>query len=137
MFFYITDQISAFLPFLILIVFFNIFFSRRKSSMPQERKNPQKQEPVEENVPREKDLAKEFERVLQQKQHPVYKEPVGTEGQIKESVKTMPTPHRPEQAQSPAPRKLRAAQPKLVQGLIMAEVLGKPRSLRPYENDMK
>ena len=142
MFFYITDTLTDFLPLLLLLFFFNFVFDGKKrrprAPGPQEQREPERYEPEEYEVQQKqsqgKDLAAEFERLLNKhKGEQVYSEPE-PEQQV-----GCPSKHEAPTIAAPigvtARTRKKAAHPRLVQGLIMAEVLGKPRSLRPYGDE--
>ena len=153
MFFYITDTLLDFIPLLFIFFVFSFFFGgKRRPTPPPENPRPgepgeyqpQEYEPGEYQPEKDmeefqdhqsRDLAAEFERLLhKKKREQVYSEPQAEPQKVAQPVKFTPQKQQavaPPTVVASLPRK-RAAHPRLVQGLIMAEVLGKPRSLRPY-----
>ena len=80
----------------------------------------------------DRDLAAEFERALHKQpraEKRVYVEPEAPQERSRQPLQQVQVAPNVEVA---AAKRKRAAHPRLVQGLIMAEVLGKPRGLRPY-----
>lgn len=89
----------------------------------------------------DRDLAEEFERVLGKKRDRVHtdncqieheKAKLYTEPQFMEEA---PVNNDKDFAMPKAATKKKLAHPKLVQGLIMEQILDKPRSLKPYGDE--
>lgn len=145
MFFYVSDNNSFFwilFAFILLNFLFTIFMgSRRRSPGPI----PMPEEPEDYDYPSkeksDRDLAEEFERVLGKKRNKVHTdncEIVHDKGKLYTEPAFMPEePVASGKAfalAEEAPKK-KLAHPKLVQGLIMEQILSKPRSLKPYSDD--
>lgn len=140
MFFYVSDNSSFFwilFGFILLNFLLTIFMSsgRRRVPIP---------EPQEEDYPAkeksDRDLAEEFERVLGKKRNKVHtdncelqhdKGKIYTEPPFMEEE---PVKNKAFEMTNPAPKK-KFVNPKLVQGLIMEQILDKPRSLKPYSDE--
>lgn len=144
MFFYVSDNSSFFwilFAFILLNFLLTIFMSsgKRPSPMP-EPTDGEYDYPAEGKGDR--DLAEEFERVLGKKQNKIhtdncdlkhdrgklYTEPhfLQEEGLASAKPLTLRT----------EPAKKRFTHPKLVQGLIMEQILEKPRGLKPYGDEL-
>lgn len=140
MFFYVSDNSSFFwilFAFILLNFLLTIFMSsgRRRVPMPepQEEDHPTKEKS-------DRDLAEEFERVLGKKRNKVHtdncelqhdKGKIYTEPPFMEEE---PVKNKAFEMTNPAPKK-KFVNPKLVQGLIMEQILDKPRSLKPYSDE--
>ncbi|MBQ8417226.1 MAG: hypothetical protein IJX10_01110 [Phascolarctobacterium sp.] len=144
MFFYTSDNSSFFwiiFAFVILNFLLTIFMSNGKRRQP----GPEPQEPEGYEYPSEvkgdRDLAEEFERVLGKKQNKIHTDncelqhdrgKIYTEPQFMAEEPVVIA--KPLTLHNDAPKK-RFTHPKLVQGLIMEQILEKPRSLKPYGED--
>ncbi len=143
MFFYIMDTLTDFFPLLLFILFFIFFFTGKKAHPPTSEDNGEVEtesttgDKEQSKQPQAKDLAAEFERLLgKHKREQVYTEPQlepVLEKQVFQPRHAASTPT----TKAAQTTKLRAAHPRLVQGVIMAEILGKPRGLRPYSDEQK
>lgn len=145
MFFYVSDNSSFFwilFAFILLNFLLTIFMSGGKRRTPM----PLPEEPEEYDVPETKktdrDLAEEFERVLGKKRNKVhtdncelkhdrgklYTEPSFMQEEAVASAKSF--------AVEQTAFKKKFAHPKLVQGLVMEQILSKPRGLKPYGDEL-
>ena len=145
MFFYVNDNSSGFFwilfAFILLNFLLTIFMGGKRRSpgpipMPEEEDYD-----YSTNEKSDRDLAEEFERVLGKKRDKVhtdnceivhdkgklYTEPAFMEEEVVGNGK-------PITVIEDAPKK-KLAHPKLVQGLIMEQILSKPRSLKPYGDE--
>lgn len=139
MFFYVSDNNSFFwivMAFVLLNFLLTIFMSSGKRRTPMPEPSEPEDYPAQEKSDR--DLAEEFERVLGKKRNKIHtdnceiahdKGKLYTEPQFMEEEPV--TNAKPLSVQDTAPKK-KFAHPKLVQGLIMEQILEKPRSLKPY-----
>lgn len=144
MFFYVSDNSSFFwilFAFILINFLLTIFMSSGKRRAPM----PEQQEPEEYDYPAkeksDRDLAEEFERVLGKKQTKVHTDDCNlkhdrgklyTEPQFMEEEAAVTA--KPLSIQVAVPKK-KFTHPKLVQGLVMEQILEKPRSLKPYGGD--
>ena len=144
MFFYVSDNNSFFwilFAFILLNFLFTIFMgSRRRSpgpiTMPEEEEYD-----YSTGEKSDRDLAEEFERVLGKKRNKVHTDNCEISHE-KAKIYTEPAFMAEEPVASgksfeslqPAPKK-RLKHPKLVQGLIMEQILDKPRALKPYSDE--
>ena len=145
MFFYVNDNSNGFFwilfAFILLNFLLTIFMGGKRRSpgpipMPEEEDYD-----YSTNEKSDRDLAEEFERVLGKKRDKVhtdnceivhdkgklYTEPAFMEEEVVGNGK-------PITVIEAAPKK-KLAHPKLVQGLIMEQILSKPRSLKPYGDE--
>ena len=145
MFFYVNDNSNGFFwilfAFILLNFLLTIFMGGKRRSpgpipMPEEEDYD-----YSTNEKSDRDLAEEFERVLGKKRDKVhtdncdivhdkgklYTEPAFMEEEAVGNSK-------PITVIEDAPKK-KLAHPKLVQGLIMEQILSKPRSLKPYGDE--
>ena len=145
MFFYVNDNSSGFFwilfAFILLNFLLTIFMGGKRRSpgpipMPEEEDYD-----YSTNEKSDRDLAEEFERVLGKKRDKVhtdnceivhdkgklYTEPAFMEEEAVGNGKSITVIE-------DAPKK-KLAHPKLVQGLIMEQILSKPRSLKPYGDE--
>lgn len=141
MFFYVSDNSSFFwilFAFILLNFLLTIFMSsgRRRVPIPE----PQEEDDYPAKEKSDRDLAEEFERVLGQKRNKVHtdncelqhdKGKIYTEPPFMEEE---PVKNKAFEMTNPAPKK-KFVNPKLVQGLIMEQILDKPRSLKPYSDE--
>ena len=145
MFFYVNDNSNGFFwilfAFILLNFLLTIFMGGKRRSpgpipMPEEDDYD-----YSTNEKSDRDLAEEFERVLGKKRDKVhtdnceivhdkgklYTEPAFMEEEAVGNGKSITVIE-------DAPKK-KLAHPKLVQGLIMEQILSKPRSLKPYGDE--
>ena len=145
MFFYVNDNSNGFFwilfAFILLNFLLTIFMGGKRRSpgpipMPEEEDYD-----YSTNEKSDRDLAEEFERVLGKKRDKVhtdnceivhdkgklYTEPAFMEEEAIGNGKSITVIE-------DAPKK-KLAHPKLVQGLIMEQILSKPRSLKPYGDE--
>ena len=145
MFFYVNDNSNGFFwilfAFILLNFLLTIFMGGKRRSpgpipMPEEEDYD-----YSTNEKSDRDLAEEFERVLGKKRDKVhtdnceivhdkgklYTEPAFMEEEAVGNGKSITVIE-------DAPKK-KLAHPKLVQGLIMEQILSKPRSLKPYGDE--
>ncbi len=141
MFFYVSDNSSFFwilFGFILLNFLLTIFMSsgRRRVPIPE----PQEEDDYPAKEKSDRDLAEEFERVLGKKRNKVHtdncelqhdKGKIYTEPPFMEEE---PVKNKAFEMTNPAPKK-KFANTKLVQGLIMEQILDKPRSLKPYSDE--
>ena len=144
MFFYVSDNNSFFwilFAFILLNFLFTIFMGSRRRSpgpipMPEEEGYD-----YSTSEKSDRDLAEEFERVLGKKRNKVHTDNCELSHE-KAKIYTEPAFMAEEPVASgksfeslqPAPKK-RLKHPKLVQGLIMEQILDKPRALKPYSDE--
>ena len=144
MFFYVSDNNSFFwilFAFILLNFLFTIFMGSRRRSpgpipMPEEEEYD-----YSTGEKSDRDLAEEFERVLGKKRNKVHTDNCEISHE-KAKIYTEPAFMAEEPVASakafeslqPAPKK-RLKHPKLVQGLIMEQILDKPRALKPYSDE--
>ena len=145
MFFYVSENSNGFFwilfAFILLNFLLTIFMGSKRRSpgpipMPEEEDYD-----YSTNEKSDRDLAEEFERVLGKKRNKVhtdnceivhdkgklYTEPAFMAEEPVSSGKTLTVVE--------ATPKKKLAHPKLVQGLIMEQILSKPRSLKPYGDE--
>ena len=145
MFFYVNDNSNGFFwilfAFILLNFLLTIFMgSKRRSpgpiTMPEEEDYD-----YSTNEKSDRDLAEEFERVLGKKRNKVHTdncEIAHDKGKLYTEPAFMAeepvSSGKPLTVIEDAPKK-KLAHPKLVQGLIMEQILSKPRSLKPYGDE--
>ena len=145
MFFYVNDNSNGFFwilfAFILLNFLLTIFMgSKRRTpgpiSMPEEEDYD-----YSTNEKSDRDLAEEFERVLGKKRNKVHTdncEIAHDKGKLYTEPAFMAeepvSSGKPLTVIEDAPKK-KLAHPKLVQGLIMEQILSKPRSLKPYGDE--
>ena len=145
MFFYVNDNSNGFFwilfAFILLNFLLTIFMGGKRRSpgpipMPEEEDYD-----YSTNEKSDRDLAEEFERVLGKKRDKVHTdncEIVHDKGKLYTEPAFMEEEAvcngKPITVIEDAPKK-KLAHPKLVQGLIMEQILSKPRSLKPYGDE--
>ena len=145
MFFYVNDNSNGFFwilfAFILLNFLLTIFMGGKRRSpgpipMPEEEDYD-----CSTNEKSDRDLAEEFERVLGKKRDKVHTdncEIVHDKGKLYTEPAFMEEEAvgngKPITVIEDAPKK-KLAHPKLVQGLIMEQILSKPRSLKPYGDE--
>ena len=145
MFFYVNDNSNGFFwilfAFILLNFLLTIFMGGKRRSpgpipMPEEEDYD-----YSTNEKSDRDLAEEFERVLGKKRDKVHTdncEVVHDKGKLYTEPAFMEEEAvgngKPITVIEDAPKK-KLAHPKLVQGLIMEQILSKPRSLKPYGDE--
>ena len=145
MFFYVNDNSNGFFwilfAFILLNFLLTIFMGGKRRSpgpipMPEEEDYD-----YSTNEKSDRDLAEEFERVLGKKRDKVHTdncEIVHDKGKLYTEPAFMEEEavgnSKPITVIEAAPKK-KLAHPKLVQGLIMEQILSKPRSLKPYGDE--
>ena len=145
MFFYVNDNSNGFfwilLAFILLNFLLTIFMGSKRRSpgpipMPEEEDYD-----YSTNEKSDRDLAEEFERVLGKKRNKVHTdncEIAHDKGKLYTEPAFMAeepvSSGKPLTVIEDAPKK-KLAHPKLVQGLIMEQILSKPRSLKPYGDE--
>ena len=145
MFFYVNDNSNGFFwilfAFILLNFLLTIFMGSKRRSpgpipMPEEEDYD-----YSTNEKSDRDLAEEFERVLGKKRNKVHTdncEIVHDKGKLYTEPAFMAeepvSSGKPLTVIEDAPKK-KLAHPKLVQGLIMEQILSKPRSLKPYGDE--
>ena len=145
MFFYVSENSNGFFwilfAFILLNFLLTIFMgSKRRTpgpiSMPEEEDYD-----YSTNEKSDRDLAEEFERVLGKKRNKVHTdncEIAHDKGKLYTEPAFMAeepvSSGKPLTVIEDAPKK-KLAHPKLVQGLIMEQILSKPRSLKPYGDE--
>ena len=145
MFFYVNDNSNGFFwilfAFILLNFLLTIFMGSKRRSpgpipMPEEEDYD-----YSTNEKSDRDLAEEFERVLGKKRNKVHTdncEIVHDKGKLYTEPAFMAeepvSSGKPLTVVEDAPKK-KLAHPKLVQGLIMEQILSKPRSLKPYGDE--
>lgn len=145
MFFYVNDNSNGFFwilfAFILLNFLLTIFMGSKRRSpgpipMPEEEDYD-----YSTNEKSDRDLAEEFERVLGKKRDKVHTdncEIVHDKGKLYTEPAFMEEEAigngKPITVIEDAPKK-KLAHPKLVQGLIMEQILSKPRSLKPYGDE--
>ena len=139
MFFYVSDNNSFFwilFAFILLNFLLTIFMSsgKRRTPMPE----PQEEDEYPAKEKSDRDLAEEFERVLGKKQNKIHTDNCELKHD-KGKLYTEPSFMQEEPVAIAKPlavqtevAKKKFAHPKLVQGLIMEQILEKPRGLKPY-----
>ena len=145
MFFYVNDNSNGFFwilfAFILLNFLLTIFMGGKRRSpgpipMPEEEDYD-----YSTNEKSDRDLAEEFERVLGKKRNKVHTDNCEITHD-KGKLYTEPAFMAEEPVSSGKPLtvveatpKKKLAHPKLVQGLIMEQILSKPRSLKPYGDE--
>ena len=145
MFFYVNENSNGFFwilfAFILLNFLLTIFMGSKRRSpgpipMPEEEDYD-----YSTNEKSDRDLAEEFERVLGKKRNKVHTdncEIVHDKGKLYTEPAFMAeepvSSGKPLAVIEDAPKK-KLAHPKLVQGLIMEQILSKPRSLKPYGDE--
>ena len=145
MFFYVSENSNGFFWILfafILLNFLLTIFLGSKRRTPGPIPMPEEEDyDYSTNEKSDRDLAEEFERVLGKKRNKVHTdncEIVHDKGKLYTEPAFMAeepvSSGKPLTVVDPAPKK-KLAHPKLVQGLIMEQILSKPRSLKPYGDE--
>ena len=145
MFFYVSENSNGFFwilfAFILLNFLLTIFWGSKRRTpgpipMPEEEDYD-----YSTNEKSDRDLAEEFERVLGKKRNKVHTdncEIVHDKGKLYTEPAFMAeepvSSGKPIAVLEAAPKK-KLAHPKLVQGLIMEQILSKPRSLKPYGDE--
>ena len=145
MFFYVSENSNGFFwilfAFILLNFLLTIFWGSKRRTpgpipMPEEEDYD-----YSTNEKSDRDLAEEFERVLGKKRNKVHTdncEIVHDKGKLYTEPAFMAeepvSSGKPLTVIEDAPKK-KLAHPKLVQGLIMEQILSKPRSLKPYGDE--
>ena len=145
MFFYVNDNSNGFFwilfAFILLNFLLTIFMGSKRRSpgpipMPEEEDYDYSTDEKS-----DRDLAEEFERVLGKKRNKVHTdncEITHDKGKLYTEPAFMAeepvSSGKPLTVIEDAPKK-KLAHPKLVQGLIMEQILSKPRSLKPYGDE--
>ena len=145
MFFYVNDNSNGFFWILfafILLNFLLTIFMGSKRRTPGPIPMPEEEDyDYSTNEKSDRDLAEEFERVLGKKRNKVHTdncEIAHDKGKLYTEPAFMAeepvSSGKPLTVIEDAPKK-KLALPKLVQGLIMEQILSKPRSLKPYGDE--
>ena len=145
MFFYVNDNSNGFFWILfafILLNFLLTIFMGSKRRTPGPIPMPEEEDyDYNTNEKSDRDLAEEFERVLGKKRNKVHTdncEIAHDKGKLYTEPAFMAeepvSSGKPLTVIEDAPKK-KLAHPKLVQGLIMEQILSKPRSLKPYGDE--
>ena len=145
MFFYVSENSNGFFWILfafILLNFLLTIFLGSKRRTPGPIPMPEEEDyDYSTNEKSDRDLAEEFERVLGKKRNKVHTdncEIVHDKGKVYTEPAFMAeepvSSGKPLTVIEEAPKK-KLAHPKLVQGLIMEQILSKPRSLKPYGDE--
>ena len=145
MFFYVSENSNGFFWILfafILLNFLLTIFIGSKRRTPGPIPMPEEEDcDYSTNEKSDRDLAEEFERVLGKKRNKVHTdncEIVHEKGKVYTEPAFMAeepvSSGKPLTVIEEAPKK-KLAHPKLVQGLIMEQILSKPRSLKPYGDE--
>ena len=145
MFFYVSENSNGFFwvlfAFILLNFLLTIFMGSKRRTpgpipMPEEENYD-----YSTNEKSDRDLAEEFERVLGKKRNKVHTdncEIAHDKGKLYTEPAFMAeepvSSGKPLTVIEDAPKK-KLAHPKLVQGLIMEQILSKPRSLKPYGDE--
>ena len=143
MFFYVNDNSNGFFWILFAFILLNFLLTifmggKRRSPIPM----PEEEDyDYSTNEKSDRDLAEEFECVLGKKRDKVHTdncEIVHDKGKLYTEPAFMEEEAvgngKPITVIEDAPKK-KLAHPKLVQGLIMEQILSKPRSLKPYGDE--
>ena len=145
MFFYVSENSNGFFWILfafILLNFLLTIFIGSKRRTPGPIPMPEEEDyDYSTNEKSDRDLAEEFERVLGKKRNKVHTdncEIIHDKGKVYTEPAFMAeepvSSGKPLTVIEDAPKK-KLAHPKLVQGLIMEQILSKPRSLKPYGDE--
>ena len=145
MFFYVSENSNGFFWILfafILLNFLLTIFMGSKRRAPGPIPMPEEEDyDYSTNEKSDRDLAEEFERVLGKKRNKVHTdncEIAHDKGKLYTEPAFMAeepvSSGKPLTVIEDAPKK-KLAHPKLVQGLIMEQILSKPRSLKPYGDE--
>ena len=145
MFFYVSENSNGFFWILfafILLNFLLTIFMGSKRRTPGPIPMPEEEDyDYSTNEKSDRDLAEEFERVLGKKRNKVHTdncEIAHDKGKFYTEPAFMAeepvSSGKPLTVIEDAPKK-KLAHPKLVQGLIMEQILSKPRSLKPYGDE--
>lgn len=145
MFFYVSENSNGFFWILfafILLNFLLTIFLGSKRRTPGPIPMPEEEDyDYSTNEKSDRDLAEEFERVLGKKRNKVHTdncEITHDKGKLYTEPAFMAeepvSSGKPLTVLEAAPKK-KLAHPKLVQGLIMEQILSKPRSLKPYGDE--
>ena len=145
MFFYVSENSNGFFWILfafILLNFLLTIFMGSKRRTPGPIPMPEEEDyDYSTNEKSDRDLAEEFERVLGKKRNKVHTdncEIAHDKGKLYTEPAFMAeepvSSGKPLTVIEEAPKK-KLAHPKLVQGLIMEQILSKPRSLKPYGDE--
>ena len=145
MFFYVSENSNGFFGILfafILLNFLLTIFMGSKRRTPGPIPMPEEEDyDYSTNEKSDRDLAEEFERVLGKKRNKVHTdncEIAHDKGKLYTEPAFMAeepvSSGKPLTVIEDAPKK-KLAHPKLVQGLIMEQILSKPRSLKPYGDE--
>ena len=145
MFFYVNDNSNGFFWILfafILLNFLLTIFMGGKRRTPGPIPMPEEEDyDYSTNEKSDRDLAEEFERVLGKKRNKIHTDNCEITHD-KGKLYTEPAFMAEEPVSSGKPLtviedtpKKKLAHPKLVQGLIMEQILSKPRSLKPYGDE--
>ena len=145
MFFYVSENSNGFFWILfafILLNFLLTIFMGSKRRSPGPIPVPKEEDyDYSTNEKSDRDLAEEFERVLGKKRNKVHTdncEIAHDKGKLYTEPAFMAeepvSSGKPLTVIEDAPKK-KLAHPKLVQGLIMEQILSKPRSLKPYGDE--
>ena len=145
MFFYVNDNSNGFFWILfafILLNFLLTIFMGSKRRTPGPIPMPEEEDyDYSTNEKSDRDLSEEFERVLGKKRNKVHTdncEIAHDKGKLYTEPAFMAeepvSSGKPLTVIEDAPKK-KLAHPKLVQGLIMEQILSKPRSLKPYGDE--
>ena len=145
MFFYVSENSNGFFWILfafILLNFLLTIFMGSKRRTPGPIPMPEEEDyDYSTNEKSDRDLAEEFERVLGKKRNKVHTDNCDiTHDKGKLYTEPAFMAEEPVSSGKPltviedAPKK-KLAHPKLVQGLIMEQILSKPRSLKPYGDE--
>ena len=143
MFFYVNDNSNGFFWILFAFILLNFLLTifmggKRRSPIPM----PEEEDyDYSTNEKSDRDLAEEFECVLGKKRDKVHTdncEIVHDKGKLYTEPAFMAeepvSSGKPLTVVEATPKK-KLAHPKLVQGLIMEQILSKPRSLKPYGDE--
>ena len=144
MFFYVSDNSSFFwilFAFILLNFLLTIFMSggKRRTPMPEPQDEEYDYQAQEKS---DRDLAEEFERVLGKKQNKIHTDNCELKHD-RGKLYTEPSFMQEEPVAEAKPlavqtevAKKKFTHPKLVQGLIMEQILSQPRSIKPYGDEL-
>lgn len=138
--FFITSDNSSFFWILFAFILLNFLLTifmggKRPTPIPEQEDYDYSNEEKS-----DRDLAEEFERVLGKKRDRIHRDNCELDhekGKIYKEHPFMeeePVANKSLSLSKPAPKK-KFARPDLVQGLIMEQILDKPRSLKPYSDE--